>query len=83
MFTTSVLVLALVLFGVIPALMGIMGMALRVFGWTIRAFFSIIGILLLPVALVVMAVVGVMGLAYVLAPFLLIFLVFSAFAPEA
>ncbi|MBQ3267759.1 MAG: hypothetical protein IJM67_10500 [Atopobiaceae bacterium] len=82
MFTASVL--ALVFLGlVIPVLMGIMSLALRVFGWTVRAMFSIIGILLLPVGLVVMAVVGVVGLAYVFAPFLLLWLVFSAFATES
>lgn len=83
MFTA--IILAEVFFGlaVIPALAWVMGLVLRVFGWTLRAMLSLLGILLLPLWLVVMAVGGIALAIRLLAPVALLVLAFSVLAPEA
>lgn len=82
MFTA--IILAEVFFGlaVIPAIAWVLGLVLRVFGWTLKAMLSLLGILLLPVWLVVMLVGGIAVAARLLVPVALLWLLFSALVPE-
>ena len=72
-------VLAFVAFAIIPAVAWVMGLAFRLFGWTMRMVF---GVLLLPLW-IVMAVIG--GLAFAaraIIPIAVVMFIISLLVPE-
>lgn len=83
MFTATMLLPTLACLMVMPVAFWALGLLFRVLGWTLRLGFSILGVFLMPLWLVLMAFGGVaMALRFAL-PLALVWLVFSAFNTES
>jgi hypothetical protein len=66
-------------FFVLPAVAGVMKLAMRLLGWTLQL---VVGIVLLPVWIVVALVGGLAAASQLLLPLFLVFLAISVFLPE-
>ncbi len=82
MITATFLVSALACMVVMPVVALVLGLMFRVLGWTLRIVFSVLGVLLLPVWLILMVVGGVAAAAHLLIPAALVLFVGSMLVGE-
>lgn len=73
-------VLAIMAFVVLPALVWVIGMVFRVFGWTMRMVF---GVLLMPLWIVLALVGGLAFAAQAIVPIALVVFLVSMLVPES
>jgi hypothetical protein len=66
-------------FFVLPVVAGVMKLAMRLLGWTLRLA---VGIFLLPLWIVVAVIGGLAAASQLLLPLFLVFLAISVFLPE-
>ena len=66
-------------FFVLPVVAGVMKLAMRLLGWTLRL---VVGIFLLPLWIVVAVIGGLAAASQLLLPLFLVFLAISVFLPE-